>query len=589
MAPVEVKKRLGEMLVAAGLIQDVQLRKVLDEQKKRGGRVGELLVELRLITENDLAVFLARQLGLPFVDLDKHLVDREAVKLIPIELARRLSAIPLLKDEASLEVAMADPLDIFGLDDIRRAAGVEIRQAVAARSGVQRAIDRYYSMAPVIEAATMDFSGSAIGSTVEFGEEAAIPDVVSEDSPVVKLVNMVIAQAILDRASDIHISPEANEIKIRYRIDGVLREVRTVPREMHAPIVSRIKILANMDIAEKRVPQDGRFQVQVSHTDSGPVVTSVFRERQVLRITGDAAVDIRVSTLPVIQGETVVMRLLSREHLITNLDGLGFNIEMLDRYRKMILRPYGMVLVTGPTGSGKTTTLYASLQSLDRKSHHVVTIEDPVEYQVNDVNQLQVNAKAGVTFANGLRSILRQDPDIIMVGEIRDRETAEIAVHAALTGHLVFSTLHTNNAAGAVTRLIDMGIEPFLISSSVVGIIGQRLVRKICDHCRKAYHAPGDLLRSLGMPPGLVTFYRGEGCKACNNTGYQSRIGLYEFMEISEAIRGLITAKASTSALQSSAGQAGFKTIRQEGLRKAVAGTTTVEEVLRVTQEAEGV
>jgi type II secretory ATPase GspE/PulE/Tfp pilus assembly ATPase PilB-like protein len=448
-----------------------------------------------------------------------------------------------------------------------------------------KAIDRYFSMKQTIEAAAIDFAGEQ-GAGRETAEIAAPA---AEDAPVVKMVSMLIAQAILDRASDIHLDPEGKQIKVRYRIDGVLTEVRTLPREMHAPIVSRIKILAGMDIAEKRVPQDGRFQARVTHGDSGPVVTAVFHERSALRMDGETTVDIRVSTLPVIQGETLVMRILDRSHIILNLEGLNYSPYMLERYRRLISRPYGMILVTGPTGSGKTTTLYASINSIDRKANNIVTVEDPVEYQIMGVNQMQVNPKAGVTFAGGLRSILRQDPDIIMVGEIRDRETAEIAIQAALTGHLVFATLHTNDAGSAATRLIDMGIEPFLIASSVIGILAQRLTRKICDRCKKPYPATPELLKSLGIASSDVTFYRGEGCPACKNTGYQGRIGVYELIEMNESIRTLIIAKASSTAIKSAAVQAGFKTLRQEGLLKVAAGVTSVEEVLRVTQEAEEV
>ena len=456
------------------------------------------------------------------------------------------------------------------------------RQVVATRSDILRSIDRYCGVAPAMEAAATEFAGAGAA-----GEAGVMPEMISEDAPVVKLVSMIIAQAIMDRASDIHIDPEGKDIKVRYRVDGVLREVKSLPREMHSPMVSRIKIMADMDIADKRVPQDGRFQARVTHTDTGPVVTAVFRERNALRMDGDTTVDIRVSTLPVIQGETVVMRILDRSSIIQSLEGLNFSPDMLERFRKLILRPYGMILVTGPTGSGKSTTLYASVNTLDRKTNNIVTVEDPVEYQITGVNQMQVNPKAGVTFAAGLRSILRQDPDIIMVGEIRDVETAEIAIHAALTGHLVFSTLHTNDAAGAASRLIDMGIEPFLIASSTIAIMAQRLVRKVCEHCKKPYTATPELLRSLGIAPGQVTFHRGEGCQACKGSGYKGRVGLFELMEINEPIRNLIVAKASSSAIKSTAAQAGFKTLRQEGLIKAATGITTVEEVLRVTQDQE--
>lgn len=588
MAGVDTKKKmLGEMLVTGGLIKEDQLKKALDEQKKRGGKVGEILVDLGFVSEHNLAAFLARQLQIPYIEIEKQLVDPEAVKLVPGALARRIGAIPLYRDKESLVVAMADPLNIFGYDDIQKAAGRQITQVVATRSDILKAIDRYYGMTPAMEAAAKDFVGEVESTLAEMVESGTAGGAGAEDAPVVKLVSMVIAQAIMDRASDIHIVPEGKAIKVRYRIDGILREVRSFPREMHAPIVSRIKILANMDIADKRVPQDGRFQAKVTHTDSGPVVTSVFRERNALRMDGETAVDIRVSTLPVIQGETVVMRILSRNQIIMNLDGLNFSLEMLDRYRKLIKRPYGMILVTGPTGSGKSSTLYASINALDRKSNNIVTVEDPVEYQVSGVNQVQVNAKAGVTFASGLRSILRQDPDVIMVGEIRDRETAEIAIHAALTGHLVFSTLHTNDAAGAAIRLIDMGIEPFLITSSVIGIMAQRLVRKVCDRCRKPYNASADLIKELGLAQSATTFYRGEGCQSCKSTGYLGRVGLFELIEINDALRGLIVAKASGAAIKAAAAQLGFKTLRQEGLARAAEGITTIEEVLRVTQDAE--
>jgi type IV pilus assembly protein PilB len=586
MAVVDTKKkRIGELLVAGGLIKEEQLERALEEQKKRGGKIGEVLVDLGFINEHNLATFLARQLHIPYLEIEKQLVDPDSVKLIPADMARRITAIPLYKDKEALVVAMADPLNIFGLDDIRKAAGREIRQVVATRSDIQKAISNYYGMGQTIDAAAMDFAGE---TSAVLAEAAEMPGVTYEDAPVVKLVSMLIAQAIMDHASDIHIDPEGKSIKVRYRIDGVLAEVRTLPREMHAPIVSRIKIMANMDIAERRIPQDGRFQARITHTETGPVVTAVYRERNALRMNQDSTVDIRVSTLPVIQGETVVMRILDKSQIILTLDGLSFSPDMFDRYRALISRPYGIILVTGPTGSGKTTTLYASINSIDRKANNLVTIEDPVEYQIMGVNQVQVNAKAGVTFASGLRSILRQDPDIIMVGEIRDRETAEIAIHAALTGHLVFATLHTNDAAGAATRLIDMGIEPFLIASSAIGILAQRLARKICDRCKKPYTATPDLLKNLGIAPGNVTFYRGEGCPACKKTGYQGRVGLYELMDMTEAVRTLIISKASSTAIKTTAAQAGFKTLRQAGLAKAAAGVTTIEEVLRVTQEAEG-
>ncbi len=580
MAEVAKKKKVGEMMIGAGLINEAQLVKALEEQKKRGGKLGEIIINLGFITEFAFASILAKQLSISYVEIDKELVDANTARLIPEEMARRLTALPLYKKNEKIAVAMADPLDIFALDEIRSALGQEVFQVVATRSDLLRSISRSYGVAPGIEAAAKTFSET---STAASKEEGAAPLAVGEDSPVAKTVSMLIAQAIMDRASDIHINAEGKIIKIRYRIDGVLREARTLDRDMHAPIVSRIKILANMDIAEKRVPQDGRFQAKITHAASGPVVSSVFSGRGSFRADDDTTVDIRVSTLPAIQGETVVMRILSRTQILNSLEALNFNPDMLARYRKLIARPFGMVLVTGPTGSGKSTTLYASINSLDRKTNNVITVEDPVEYQISGANQLQVNPKAGVTFASGLRSILRQDPDIIMVGEIRDQETAEIAIHAALTGHVVFSTLHTNDAAGAVSRLVDMGVEPFLIASSITGIVAQRLVRKLCEHCRKPFPASAELLRGLGINAASATFYHGEGCPACKNTGYKGRVGLFELLEINEAIRGLIVSKAPVSGIKSAAARAGWKTLRQEGLLKAAAGITTIEEVLRVT------
>jgi len=572
------------MLVAGGLIKNDQLKIALDAQKKRGGRVGEILVDLGFVSELNLATFLGRQLHIPFVEIEKQLIDQDSVAMLSGVIARRLAAVPLYRDKEALVVAMADPMNIFGLDDIQKATGREIRQVVATRSDIMKAIDRYYGMATAMDAAAMDFAGEGAVADLEAGGGM----VAADDAPVVKLVSLIIAQAIMDRASDIHIDPEGKSIKVRYRIDGVLHETRELQREMHSPIVSRIKILANMDIAEKRVPQDGRFQARITHTDSGPVVNAVFRERNALRMDGDTTVDIRVSTLPVIQGETVVMRILDRSRIIHSLEGLNFSPDMLERYRKIIKKPYGMVLVTGPTGSGKSTTLYTSISGLDRKAYNIVTVEDPVEYQIMGVNQVQVNPKSGVTFASGLRSILRQDPDIIMVGEIRDVETAEMAIHAALTGHLVFTTLHTNDAAGAASRLTDMGIEPFLIASSAIAILAQRLVRKVCEHCKKPYPSTPELLKELGLDPAApVTFYHGEGCQLCKNTGYQGRVGIFELMEINEAVRTQIVAKASSNGIKAAAVQYGFKSLRQEGLIKAMAGVTSVEEVLRVTQDVE--
>ncbi|MDH4163668.1 MAG: ATPase, T2SS/T4P/T4SS family [Nitrospirota bacterium] len=581
MAVGETKKQmLGEMLIAGGLLKEDQLAKALEEQKRRGGRIGEILIDLGFLTERNLAAFLSKQLHIPYVEIERQLIDPDVTKLVPAAMAQRLSALPLYRDKDTLIVAMADPLNIYGVDDLTKETKLDIELRVAERTDILRAVSKYYGMAPAIEEAEREFGASAAA-------EAAPVTAATDESPVVKLVSMLLAQAIMDRASDIHVDPEGRHIQVRFRIDGVLQQVKTLPREMLAPIVSRIKILAQMDIAERRVPQDGRFQALIVQTEAGPMVTSFFSERNALRLAGDTRVDVRVSTLPVLQGENVVMRILERSAIITDLGGLRFTPEMLDCYRKLIRRPYGMILVTGPTGSGKTTTLYASLVALDRKAMNIVTVEDPVEYQLMGMNQVQVNPKAGVTFADGLRSILRQDPDVIMVGEIRDRETAEIAIHAALTGHLVFSTLHTNDAAGAATRLVDMGIEPFLIASSTIGIIAQRLVRKICDNCKTSYPATPEMLAELGMTASPPLFYRGKGCVACKGTGYRGRLGIFELILLNEAVRSRIMAKAPVAEIRATAFQGGCRPLRQEGLLKAAEGLTTVEEVLRVTQEAD--
>ncbi|TAK01907.1 MAG: type II secretion system protein GspE, partial [Candidatus Manganitrophaceae bacterium] len=455
--PQQKRKMLGEMLIAEGLLSNEQLKRALTEQKTHGGRIGVVLKSLGLVTEDDIIKVLGKQMGIHYVDLSGIIIEPEVIQIIPEMLARRHQVIPLYKKGSVLTLAMADPLNVFAIDDVKRATGSEVEPMMSKESDVMKAIDRYYSGTSSLEEAAREADRQGFG-TAEEGDAVLELSKLAEDTPVVKFVNTMITQAIKEGSSDIHIEPDADVLRIRFRRDGLLREVMTAPRNLQSGVASRIKIMADLDIAEKRVPQDGRIQMKM----------------------GDRDIDIRLSTLPTLFGEKIVMRLLDKSRLLLSLSDLGFSNEALQTFEKMIQRPYGLVLVTGPTGSGKTTTIYSALKQLSSVEKNIVTIEDPVEYQIKLINQVPVNTKVGVSFANGLRSILRQDPDIVMVGEIRDRETATIAIQAALTGHLVLSTLHTNDAAGAIARLVDMGVEPFLVASSLIGIAAQRLVRKVC-------------------------------------------------------------------------------------------------------------
>ena len=552
------------MLIAEGFLTEEQLEKALAEQRHHGGRVGTIMRSLGFVSEDQIIEVLGKQLGIQSVTLSNVIIDTEVVQIIPETLARRHQVIPLFIKDNILTVAMVDPLNVFAQDDIRRVAGLEIEPVVSTESEIMKAIDRFYSGTSTMEEAANEADVQGYG--VQQDEQVINLEQTGDDAPIIKLVNTMIAQAVREEASDIHVEPDIDVLRIRYRIDGILREVMTPQRHLHAGILSRIKIMANLDIAEKRVSQDGRIQMKIGEKDY----------------------DIRLSTLPTVHGEKAVMRLLDKSSVLLGLEELGFSPEVFAKYKKLIHRPYGLILVTGPTGSGKTTTLYAALNSLNSIEKNIVTIEDPVEYQLKVVNQLNVNPKVGVTFANGLRSILRQDPDILMVGEIRDVETATIAIQAALTGHLVFSTLHTNDSIGAVARLVDMGVEPFLISSSLIAVVSQRLVRKVCLKCKQPYKPPSEVMESLGIPLDReVTFVKGAGCQDCMQSGYSGRIGIYELLVISDAIRNLIVRKAVSSEVRSQADQDQFKTLRMEGLRVALKGITTLEEFLRVTQEAE--
>jgi type II secretion system protein E len=493
---------------------------------------------------------------------------------------------------------MVDPLNVFAIDAVRQATGLDVQPVVSREQEVLKSINRYYSITSSMERVAKSLDDQRTGQERrgetrdrrageaslddayrmdELGDMTLIREMRSvtgelkaEDAPVIKFVNMMIAQAVREGASDIHLEPDEGVLRIRYRVDGLLREILSSPRHLQAGVTSRIKIMANIDIAEKRIPQDGAIQIKVGKKD----------------------LDIRVSTLPTVFGEKVVMRLLDKSNVLVGLEESGLDDHFLPVFRRLIRRPYGLILVTGPTGSGKSTTLYAALQEINSIDKNIVTIEDPVEYQLKVINQVQVNPKAGVTFASGLRSILRQDPDVIMVGEIRDKETATIGIQASLTGHLVFSTLHTNDAPSAVTRLTDMGVEPFLIASTISGVIAQRLVRRVCQRCKQPYAPPPELLRNLSMNgagggPVDAQYMHGKGCQECRETGYAGRIGIFELLLIDDAIRSLIVSRSSSREVQTAARKSGFTTLRENGLGKAAKGLTTLEEVMRVTQEIE--
>ncbi|HWR43655.1 type II secretion system ATPase GspE [Sporomusa sp.] len=549
------KRRLGDLLIEAGILSQEQLEKALSVQKKTGERLGKVLINLGYITEVSMIEALEFQLGVPRVDMAKMNVAHEIAATIPVSLAERYQVIPIKKDGRKLTLAMVDPTNFYALDDVRMASGCEVEPVIAAEREIMRAINQSYGVQDLVEKAVNKLKADDASSIAEIQ--------MTDDAPVVSIVNSIISQAIKERASDIHIEPQDKSLRVRFRVDGVLREVVTFPRHTHAAIISRIKIMSEMDIAEKRLPQDGRIKVQEFGRD----------------------IDLRVSTLPTITGEKVVLRILDKKAVILDIKGLGFVPENLKLYRRLYFQSYGMILVTGPTGSGKTTTLYSTLTEVSTPNKNVITVEDPVEYRLDGINQVQVNHKAGLTFANGLRSILRQDPNVVMVGEIRDTETADIAIRAALTGHMVFSTLHTNDAPGAITRLIDMGIEPFLVASSVLGIVAQRLVRVICPDCKQKYEPEAEApeRQFLGMSSeDEITLYRGAGCPRCGHTGYLGRMAIHEVMAVSSAVREAINQRVSSDVLANIAMSEGMKTMRQDGIAKALSGLTTVAEVMRV-------
>ncbi|HEU4481289.1 MAG TPA: type II secretion system ATPase GspE [Actinomycetota bacterium] len=555
--------QLDELLRSRGLITDEQLEEVRHHASQTGRSAGRVMIELGYVTEAGLVSILAEQLGLEFVDLQETPIDPSAVALVPEQTARRHNCIPVKVENGNrLVVAMADPANVVAIDDIRAIAGRDIRTVVATKADVITAIARYYRIDRTAE--TLVEEAAAEQDEVEKTLEEQLSAAGAEDAPIIKLVNLLITQAVNDRASDIHIEPGEKDLRVRYRIDGVLHEVMNPPKSVQAGITSRLKIMAEINIAERRIPQDGRLGIVVQGKQ----------------------IDIRMATLPTVYGEKIVMRLLDKSSVLLQLSDLGFLPQNFQRFQESYKKPYGAILVTGPTGSGKSTTLYATLNILNKPNVNVITVEDPVEYRLPGVNQIQTNPKAGLTFASALRSILRADPDVCLIGEIRDRETAQIAIEAALTGHLVLSTLHTNDAPSALTRLVEMGIEPFLVASSLDCIVAQRLARKLCPRCKQSYTPTEEELIRCRFPwekgQPIPELFRPTGCTSCGNTGYKGRMALHEVMQVTEEIERLVAENASADAMGKVARQQGMLTLRADGLEKVRQGLTSIEEVLRV-------
>jgi type IV pilus assembly protein PilB len=572
---VEEKKSFGDFLVGLGVITADQFKKASQEQKQKGERLEQAIVRLGYAKEELALQCLADYFNLPYVDLDTYLIDEKIVKTISEELARRHTLIPLFKIGNALTVAMTNPLNLLALDEVRNKVKTDVEIAISTEKKIKKAIEQHYGATAATLENTLQhlMKGNRVGSPQESSDykkshELALKDLPTgpmEDAPAARMLDLVMIQAIRDRASDIHFEPDEKALRVRFRIDGFLYESLTLPKPIHPALTSRIKILAEMDIAETRLPQDGNFNVKLEKR----------------------GFEIRVSTFPTIYGENVVLRILDQTSTLFKLEDLGFSEEVLNHFKQLVRKTSGIILVTGPTGSGKTTTLYALLNMINSKDKNIITIEDPVEYRLALIRQTQINPKAGINFATGLRSILRQDPDIIMIGEIRDLETSEIAMQAALTGHLVLSTLHTNDAPEAINRLVDIGVEPYLISSSVIGVLAQRLVRIICPDCKVSYQADPKVMNDLGeevtKSKEPLTFYRGKGCKNCKQSGYWGRSGIYELLLVNEDIKKLISERASTQVIRDVAKKtAGLIPLRVDGLKKVLKGITTLDEVDRV-------
>ncbi|MDR3710432.1 MAG: type II secretion system ATPase GspE [Capsulimonadaceae bacterium] len=565
---------IGEIFVESGLITDEQLEVALDNQRqlKTKELLGDLLVSMGLITERDRVRCLGEYWSVPYVELTDYQIDPDVTKTVTQELARRYKVVPISCHGTKLTLAMKNPLDVFAIDEIRLITGKEVDPVISTEEDILNAIAHNYktesNVSDTVTEVMKDLEEAQIMITHDEDDEAISIEQLkelSDDAPVIRLANLIISRAIADKASDIHIQPAKDSLKVRYRVDGILYDGMTLPKRAQAPILSRFKIMADMDIAEKRAPQDGRISATV---EGKPY-------------------DFRVSTLPGVFGEKIVMRVLDKSSISVGLSKLGLLPYTMEMFESMISRTYGIILVTGPTGSGKSTTLYSVLSKLNSGEKNILTIEDPVEYELAGITQSQVNNRANMTFANALRAMLRQDPNIIMVGEIRDSETALIAIEAALTGHLVLSTLHTNDAPGSVSRLLDMGVESFLIASSIAGVLAQRLLRTVCVKCKEPYKPPPDAIKRLGISSEIldrsdVTFFRGRGCDYCKGSGYKGRTGVYELMPVTDKVRELILARASSYAIREAAIEAGMHTLKDDAMEKILLGITTLEESLRV-------
>lgn len=562
--------KLGEMLLANQLLTEAQLSDLLSQQQRNGKKLGKIVAEKKMVSDNDLIQVLSTQLGLPTVELSTFEVDQELVHLIPEKLMKSKLVFPLFKIGDELTVAMVDPRDLEAIDELRRVTKMQISPMLCSEQDLQETLNRIFkesssSIKNEVEDAVKDYQldvemveVDATDQTKEELEEAA------QLTPIIRLSNLIISAAVKEGASDIHIEPEEKKVLVRFRVDGVMKESFVLEKNLQSALLSRFKIMSGLDIAEKRLPQDGRFQTRI----------------------GSRSIDFRISSFPTINGENIVMRILDKSSVTMSLAQLGFDKNTQIFFEELIHRPNGIILVTGPTGSGKTTTLYSALSTINSVDKNIITVEDPIEYRLELIRQCQINSKIGLTFAAGLRSILRQDPDVIMVGEIRDKETAHIAIESALTGHLVFSTLHTNDAPSAINRLTDMGIEPFLTSSAVAGVLAQRLVRKLCPKCKTAFHPDAETLKSLNIRVSPnYTFYGAKGCPHCNNKGYKGRLAIYELLLVNDEIRHLTVERASANRLKDAAIENGMRTLRQDGVAKILQGLTSIEEVIRVTSE----
>jgi len=561
-------RSLGAILLENSTLTQEQLEEALSYQREKGVKLGDALIQLKFLRNEDILKALSIQLGIPYMNkLESEEASTDVVSAVPLNFAKKNEVLPLRKDHGAVIVAMADPLNHYVLDDLRLIYNQPIRPVIASSYEIMGAINNAYNkMSDMGEQAAEDLEEGNLDTIgAELEEVQDLLDS-ADEAPIIRLVNSLLFRAVKQKASDIHVEPFEKELIVRFRMDGVLYDIMHPPKKAYAAICSRLKIMANLNIAEKRLPQDGRIRIKIAGKD----------------------IDIRVSTVPTAYGESIVMRLLDKSHVVLDMEKLGISGKTLTLMREAISKSHGIILVTGPTGSGKTTTLYAALSELNTPDVKIITCEDPVEYQLDGINQIPVNPKIDLTFATGLRAILRQDPDIVLVGEIRDKETAEIAVQAALTGHLVLSTLHTNDSASSVTRLLDMGVQPFLVSSSVVAILAQRLIRKVCLDCAKKYIPSETELLNAGLTPESVKgkqLYRAVGCPQCMNTGYVGRVGIHEFLSMDEEIRNLVMQNVDATALKRAAMAKGMLTLREDGVQKALRGLTTLEEVMLITQE----